>query len=75
MTGRIDDFDSVALLAPIPADAIAVSHLPAGERLKDGDEGAVVDAMYRDRGWMTVEFFRAERTFTAEIVIIQFNRN
>jgi uncharacterized protein DUF4926 len=61
-TGHIDEFDSVALLAPIPADEIAVSHLPVGEGLKSGDEGAVVDAIYRDRGWVTVEFFRDGRT-------------
>ncbi len=62
MTGRIDEFDGVALLAPIPADEIAISHLPAGEGLANGDEGAVVDAMYRDRGWVTVEFFRNGQT-------------
>lgn len=62
MTGRIDEFDSVILLAPIPADEIAVSHLPAGEGLKSGDEGAVVDAVARDRGLVTVEFFRDGRT-------------
>lgn len=62
MTECIDEFDGVTLLAPIPADEIAVSHLPAGEGLKNGDEGAVVDAMYRDRSWVTVEFFRHGKT-------------
>lgn len=33
-----------------------------GEGLKNGDEGAVVDAVYRDRGWVTVEFFRNGKT-------------
>lgn len=62
MTGSIDEFDSVILLTSIPADEIALSHLPAGEGLKNGDEGAVVDAVYRDRGWVTVEFFRNGKT-------------
>ena len=63
MIDHIDEFDSVILLAPIPADEIAVSHLPAGEGLKNGDEGAVVDAVYRDQGWVAVEFFRNGKTF------------
>jgi hypothetical protein len=42
MTGHIDEFDGASLLTPIPA----------------GDEGAVVDVVYRDRGWVTVEFVR-----------------
>ena len=50
------------MLAPIPADEIAVSHLPTGEGLKNGDEGAVVDAIYRDRGWVAVEFVRNAKT-------------
>lgn len=62
MTGRIDEFDGVTLLTPIPANEIAVSHLPAGAGLKNGDEGAVVDALYRDQGWVTVEFFRNGKT-------------
>ncbi|MGI8690173.1 MAG: hypothetical protein ACR2M3_16475 [Thermomicrobiales bacterium] len=62
MTGRIDEFDGVARLTPIPADEIAVAHLPVGEGLKNGDEGAVVDALHRDRGWVTVEFFRNGKT-------------
>ena len=62
MTGRIDEFDAVALLAPIPADGIALSHLPAGEGLKNGDEGAVVDIIHHNRGWVTVEFFRNGKT-------------
>jgi hypothetical protein len=62
VTGRIDEFDGVTLLTPIPANEIAVSHLPAGAGLKNGDEGAVVDALYRDQGWVTVEFFRNGKT-------------
>lgn len=62
MTERIDEFDSVSLCAPIPAAEIAISHLPAGTGLVPGDAGAVVDAMHRDKGWVTVEFFRDGKT-------------
>lgn len=54
--------DSVTLRTLMPADEIAVSHLPAGEDLKKGDEGAVVDAVHRDWGWVTVEGFRNGKT-------------
>jgi hypothetical protein len=62
MAKRIDEFDGVALCAPIPAAEIAISHLPADEGLIPGDTGAVVDAMHRDEGWVTVEFFRDGET-------------
>ncbi len=57
----IDEFDSVALLVPLPAERLFPSELPAGEGLRPGDEGVVVDALHAPE-WYTVEFFRGGET-------------